>query len=202
MYSQFSGILLAGGRSRRMGGGAKALLSIGGRSIIERVSDVLREIFAHNIVVTNSPKDFEFLGFPMFGDLIPGRGSLGGLYTGLKLCERDYGFLVACDMPFLNREAILYMAERAQDHDVVIPRVSGLLEPLHAIYSRRCLPYIEELLAEEDLKIIHLFQNVNVLEISEEELKVFDPHLLFIMNVNTPDDLRKARELVRDGREE
>jgi len=181
-----------------MGGGNKALLPVGGRSIIERVSDVLREIFAHNIVVTNCPEDFEFLGFPMFGDLIPGRGSLGGLYTGLRLCERDYGFLVACDMPFLNREAILYMIERAGDYDVVIPKVSSLLEPLHAIYSRRCLPYIEELLAEEDLKIIHLFQKVNVMEIPEEELKVFDPHLLFIMNVNTPDDLSRARELASE----
>jgi molybdopterin-guanine dinucleotide biosynthesis protein A len=181
-----------------MGGGNKALLQIGGRSIVERVSDILREVFSHNIVVTNSPEDFEFLGFPMFGDLIPGRGSLGGLYTGLKLCERDYGFLVACDMPFLNGEAISYMAEQAEDYDVIIPKVSGLWEPLHAIYSRRCLPYMEELLAEEDLKIIHLFQRVNVLEIPEEEFKVFDPRLLFIMNVNTPDDLRKARALARD----
>jgi molybdenum cofactor guanylyltransferase len=185
-----------------MGGGNKALLPIGRRSIVERVSDVLREIFPRTIVVTNSPEDFEFLGFPMFGDIVPGRGSLGGLYTGLKLCERDYGFLVACDMPFLNREVISYMLQRAQDYDVVIPKVSGLLEPLHAIYSRRCLPYIEELLVEEDLKIIHLFQNVNVLEIPEDDLKVFDPRLLFIINVNTPDDLRKARELAKDRGDE
>jgi len=202
MYSQFSGILLAGGRSRRMGGGNKALLPIGGRSIVERVSDVLREIFPRTIVVTDSPEDFEFLGFPMFGDLIPGRGSLGGLYTGLKLCDRDYGFLVACDMPFLNREVISYMLQRAQDYDVVIPKVSGLLEPLHAIYSRRCLPYIEELLVEEDLRILHLFQEVTTLEIPEDDLKVFDPRLLFIMNVNTPDDLRKAQELVKDAGDE
>ena len=202
MYSQFSGILLAGGRSRRMGGGNKALLPIGGRSIVERVSDVLREIFPRTIVVTDSPEDFEFLGFPMFGDLIPGCGSLGGLYTGLKLCDRDYGFLVACDMPFLNREVISYMLQRAQDYDVVIPKVSGLLEPLHAIYSRRCLPYIEELLVEEDLRILHLFQEVTTLEIPEDDLKVFDPRLLFIMNVNTPDDLRKAQELVKDAGDE
>jgi len=180
-----------------MGGGNKALLPIGDRPIVERISDVLRGIFEHNIVVTNSPKDFEFLGFPMFGDLIRGRGSLGGLYTGLKLCERDYGFLVACDMPFLNRDVVLYMLERADDYDVIVPRISGLLEPLHAIYSRRCLSYIEELLAEEDLKIINIFHKANVLEIPEEDLKAFDPSLLFIMNVNTPDDLEKARELAK-----
>ena len=180
-----------------MGGGNKALLPIGGRPIVERVSDVLRGIFARNIVVTNSPEDFEFLGFPMFGDLIPGRGSLGGLYTGLKVCERDYGLLVACDMPFLNRNVVIYMLERADDYDVIVPRISGLLEPLHAIYSRRCLLHIEQLFAEGDLTIINFFQKANVLEIPEEELKVFDPRFLFIMNVNTPDDLRKARELVK-----
>ncbi len=185
-----------------MGGGNKALLPIGHRPIVERVSDVLRRIFAHNIVVTNSPEDFKFLGFPMFGDLIPDRGSLGGLYTGLKFCEADYGFLVACDMPFLNGEAISYIVRQTKNHDVIIPRVSGWLEPLHAIYSRRCLPHIEELLAEKDLKIIHLLQRANVLEISEKELQVFDPRLLFIMNVNTPDDLRKARELAKERGDE
>jgi len=178
-----------------MGGGNKALLPIGGRSIIERVSDVLREIFEHNILITNSPEDFGFLGLPMVGDLVLGRGSLGGLYTGLKTCGRDYGFLVACDMPFLNKDVISYMVDRTDDNDVIVPRISAGLEPLHGIYSRKCLPLIEELFAEEDLKIRDIFHKANLLEIPEEELKLFDPALSFLLNVNTPDDLRRAREL-------
>ncbi len=181
-----------------MGGGNKALLPVGGRTIIERVSDVLRKIFEHNILITNSPEDFEFLGLPMFGDLVLGRGSLGGLYTGLKLCERDYGFLVACDMPFLNKDVISHMVDRTDDNDVVLPKISAGLEPLHGIYSRKCLPLIEESFAEEHLKIREIFLKAKVLEILEEELKVFDPALLFLLNVNTPDDLRRARELAEE----
>jgi molybdopterin-guanine dinucleotide biosynthesis protein A len=181
-----------------MGGGNKALLPIGGRSIIERVSDVLREIFEHNIVITNSPEDFEFLGLPMFGDLVSGRGSLGGLYTGLKACGTDYGFLVACDMPFLNKDVISYMVDRTDDYDVIVPKISAGLEPLHGIYSRKCLPLIEELFAEEDLKIRDIFHKAKVLEIPEEELKLLDPGLFFLLNVNTPDDLRRALDLAKE----
>ncbi len=181
-----------------MGGGNKALLPIGGRLIIERVSDVLREIFDHNVIITNSPEDFEFLGLPMFADIVSGRGSLGGLYTGLKVCERDYGFLVACDMPFLNKDVISYMIDRTNDNDVIVPKITAGLEPLHGIYSRNCLPLIEGLFAEEDLKIRDIFHKAKVLEISEEELKPFDPGLLFLLNVNTPDDLRRAHELARE----
>jgi len=190
-----SGILLAGGESRRMGGINKALLKIGDHSIVELVSHVLQEIFSEVLVITNSPRDFEFLELPMFRDIIPGRGSLGGLYTGLKACAGDYAFLVACDMPFLSKEAIMYILERAQGYDVVVPRISGMLEPLHALYSQRCLPYIEELLAAEDLKIIDFFHKAKVLEVPGEDLQQFDPQLLFIMNINTPDDLNEAREL-------
>ena len=181
-----------------MGGGNKALLPIGGRSIIERVSDVLREIFEHNILITNSPEDFGFLGLPMFGDLVLGHGSLGGLYTGLKTCGRDYGFLVACDMPFLNKDVISYMVDRTDDNDVIVPRISAGVEPLHGIYSRKCLPLIEELFAEEDLKTRDIFRKAKILEIREEELKLFDPGLFFLLNVNTPDDLRRARELAEE----
>ncbi len=185
-----------------MGGRNKALLQIGGRSIVERVVEVLRQIFEHNLIVTNSPEDFEFLGLPMFGDIVLGRGSLGGLYTGLKVCGRDYGFLVACDMPFLNKDVIAYMLARADDHDVIIPRISEGLEPLHGIYSRKCLPYIEELFAREDLKIRDIFDKVKTLEISEHELKRLDSKLLFLLNVNNPNDLRRARDLAKNRGEE
>lgn len=178
-----------------MGGVTKALLEVGGRPIIERVVMTLGKVFQEVIVITNTHDQFDFLGLPMFEDLIPGHGSLGGLYTGLTVCSGAHGFLVACDMPFLNARVIEHLAALADDHDVVIPRVTGLLEPLHAIYSRHCVPHIRDLMDRGDLKIINLFSSVDVLEVSESELAVLDPTLRFIMNVNTPGELAAARAL-------
>ncbi len=193
-----SGILLAGGKSRRMGGINKALLDVGGRRIIERAVAVLRALFTEIVVVTNSPEDFEFLRLPMFRDKIPGAGSLGGLYTGLSVTKGDYGFLAACDMPFLLQGPIRHIVNSINDHDVVIPRVQGYLEPLHAVYSRRCLPFIEALLVQDNLRIIDFLSKVDVLEIPDEELKCFDPFFRFIVNLNTPEDLQKARKTARE----
>jgi molybdopterin-guanine dinucleotide biosynthesis protein A len=189
-----SGILLAGGKSRRMGGMNKALLEVGGRRIIERAALVLRELFSELVLITNSPEDFEFLGLPMFGDKVPGAGSLGGLYTGLSVTEADYGFLAACDMPFLLQDPIRHLVNSIDDHDVVIPRLQGYLEPLHAIYSRRCLPFIEALLVQDNLRIIDFLDQVDVLEIPDDDFKCYDPSFRFILNLNTPEDLQKARE--------
>ena len=79
-----------------------------------------------------------------------------GVYTGLRACKGDYGFLAACDMPFLSVDVIRHIANLVQGFDVVVPRISGMLEPLHAAYSRKCLPYIEDLFQHEDLKILDL----------------------------------------------
>jgi molybdopterin-guanine dinucleotide biosynthesis protein A len=193
-----SGIILAGGKSRRMGGINKALLRIGGRRLVERTCAVLTSLFTEVIVVTNSFEDFQFLGLPMVSDLVPGKGSLGGLYTGLKACKHDWAFLVACDMPFLNRDAILHIVSQIRNHDVVIPKIGHNFEPLHAAYSQKCLAHVEKLLAEGDLKIIDLLPNVNVLEVPEQDLRQFDPQLRFILNLNTPDDFKGAEELAAE----
>lgn len=193
--SSISGIVLAGGESRRMGGVNKALLEVGGVSIIERVAASLRKVFEENLVITNTPEAFEFLGLPMVRDLIPGHGSLGGLYTGLCSCQGVFGFLVACDMPFLDPRVMRHMVSLVGQHDVVIPVIAGRLQPLHAIYSRRCIGPIERMMGTNDLSIINLFHEVNVLEVPEKDLVSFDACLRFAMNINTPEDLQRARTL-------
>ena len=195
--SSITGIILAGGASRRMGGVNKALLTIGGRTVIERIVSVLARVFRDVIVVTNSPKPFHFLGLPTYPDIIPGRGSLGGLLTGLHRSGEQGGFLVACDMPFLNDALIRRMIGLVAARDVVIPSIDGMLEPLHAFYSKRCIPHIQALLEADDLKIIHLLTKVDMLEVPEEELIRIDPNLRFAMNVNTPEDFEKAERLAR-----
>lgn len=181
-----------------MGGVNKALLEVGGQPIVERVALILGHIFEEVIVVTNSPREFEFLGLPMFTDMIPGYGSLGGLYTGLHKCMGAHGFLAACDMPFLVESVIRHLVGLAEGHDVVIPRVRGYLEPLHAVYARACIPSIEKLMAAPDLKIIHFLPEVDILEVAEDDLAPLDPDLRFAMNLNTPEDLEKARAIASE----
>lgn len=192
-----TGIVLAGGKSRRMGGHNKALLKIGDRCIVESVCDILSSVLTQVILITNTPDEFRFLNLPMYTDIVPDRGSLGGLYTGLLRCSGCFGFLVGCDMPFLNERVIAYMLGKVPGYDVVIPRINAHVEPLHAIYSKRCLPHLEKLINDRDLSIINLFKKIKLLEVQAKELEALDPGLKFAINVNTPEDLEKARHLVR-----
>jgi len=193
-----TGVIQAGGRSTRMGGRPKALLELGGRSIVERVVAALAPSVDDVLVVTNTPELYAFLGLPMVGDVYPDHGSLGGVYSGLKAAASGSALAVACDMPFLHPEVVRLVAARAAEGDVVIPRVGSQLQPLHAAYAKACLPRIETQLAAGRLKILELLDHVRVIEIAEAEVARFrDPRIVF-MNVNTPDELERARALAAE----
>jgi molybdopterin-guanine dinucleotide biosynthesis protein A len=192
------GVIQAGGRSTRMGGQPKALLEVGGHRIIERVIAALVPVLGDPLIVTNSPELYGFLGLPMVGDVRPDHGSLGGIYSGLAAVAGDAAFTVACDMPFLHPDLVRLVVERAASGDVVVPRVADQFETMHACYARRCLPAIEDELAVGRLKIVGFFSRVQVVEIPESAVRAIrDPALAF-MNVNTPDELDRARDLARD----
>jgi molybdopterin-guanine dinucleotide biosynthesis protein A len=193
-----TGVIQAGGKSTRMGGEAKALLSLGGRRIIERVVEAVAPAVDDLLVVTNTPELYAFLGLRMVPDVHPDRGSLGGIYSGLAAAAGDAAFMVACDMPFLHPDVVRLVVERAGAGDVVIPRVGDQLETLHACYAKTCLPHIEERLLANRLKIVGFFERVRVVEIPEAEVaRHRDPALVF-MNVNTPDELARARALAAE----
>ncbi len=199
--SNVCAVILAGGKSSRMGGTNKALLKIMGKSIIERQIEILDEIFSETMIITNSPDCYKFLGKPIFMDIIPGKASLGGLFTGLMSANKPHCFFVACDMPFLNQQIINLMLTNVDEHDIVIPKISGKFEPLHAIYSRKCIPFIEKLISSDKLQIFGFFDQVDVCEIKGSELRKIDPFLSFTINVNTPEDLEKAtRKLILERR--
>ena len=190
-----TGVIQAGGKSTRMGGRPKALLDLGGRRIVERVVDAVAPSVSDLLLVTNTPDLYAFLGLPMVGDVHPDGGSLGGIYSGLKAAAGDAAFTVACDMPFLHPAVVRLVVERAGLGDVVIPRIGDQLETLHAAYAKSCLPHIEERLAAGRLKIVEFFERVRVVEIPEAEIaRLRDPAIVF-MNVNTPDELDRARVL-------
>ena len=190
-----TGVVQAGGKSARMGGRPKALLELGGRRIIERVVDAVKPAVDDLLIVTNTPELYAFLGLPMVADVYPDHGSLGGIYSGLRAAPGDTAFTVACDMPFLHPDVVRLVVERAGSGDVVIPKVGAQFETLHAAYAKSCLQPIETRLVAGRLKIVGFFDDVRVVEIAEREVARYrDPALVF-MNVNTPEELERARQV-------
>lgn len=179
-----------------MGGRPKALLELGGRRIIDRVADVMRQVADDLLIVTNTPELYASLGLPMVPDAFPDHGSLGGIYSGLLAAGGDAAFTVACDMPFLMPEVARLVTDRAAEADVVVPRVGEQWETLHACYGKACLAPIETRLRAGRLKIIGFYDDVRVLSIPAGEVARFRAPEVVFMNVNTPEELEAARVLL------
>ncbi|MCI0812879.1 MAG: molybdenum cofactor guanylyltransferase [Chloroflexi bacterium] len=203
-----SGIVLAGGRSRRLGR-AKALEPFQGEPLIRRVIDRLSRITDDLVFVVNdheqasalpiSSRDID-LTYDIVIDKYPDGGSLGGIYTGLLAANSQWAFVVACDMPFLNVELMRHMLSMRDGQDVVVPRTDGYPEPTHALYNKSCLPFIEKRLKRDDLKIARFFDEIRVRFLEEAEVRGLDGDLLSFFNVNTQDDLDRALTLAAEGR--
>ena len=133
-------------------------------------------------------------------DIFPGKGSLGGIFSGLSAAQGEWGLVVACDMPFLNIPLFRHMLALRAGFDVVVPVVDGRPEPTHALYSQRCLPHIEHRLQIDDLKIARFFDAVRVNFVSEKEIDTLDPEHLSFFNINTAQDLEQALVLASQGR--
>jgi molybdopterin-guanine dinucleotide biosynthesis protein A len=194
-----SGIVLAGGQSSRLGTD-KSLVNVKGKPLIEQIVGKLARLSDDVLIVTNSPQRYNHLGARLAGDIYPGKGALGGIYSGLRAAANVYSLVVACDMPFLNLNLLRYMILLAREHDVVIPRIGGFSEPLHAIYSKSCLEPIDRLLDRGGLKIIDFFSEVQVRYVEEDEIDIFDPQHLSLFNVNTPSDLEVMKKRVGKGK--
>ncbi|MBH0206650.1 MAG: molybdenum cofactor guanylyltransferase [Nitrospira sp.] len=194
MIGDVTGILLAGGKSKRMGEDKRFLL-VGEQTLFERTLAVLRSIFQTVCVVIAQDSPPLEAEVPVFRDLVAGCGSLGGLYTGLKQAHTEYVFVVACDMPFLNPILVRYMVSLRDKTDIVMVRLEQGLQPTHALYSRRCLPVIEGMLHTRQLKIQDLatHQSLHTRLVAESELRKIDHEGLSFINVNTPADLDAAR---------
>ncbi|GAB4502623.1 MAG: molybdenum cofactor guanylyltransferase [Anaerolineales bacterium] len=187
----FSLVIQAGGKSSRMGRD-KALLPFGGQTLIERVIARLAPLADEILVTTNRPADYEFLGLPLFADILPERGALGGLYTALKSARSPLVAIVACDMPFASPQIFTRLTALAAAADVAIPRSAAGLEPLHAVYRREsCLPAVEQSLQDNEWKVIAWFARVRVATLESGELARLDPSGQAFLNLNTPEEWEK-----------
>jgi molybdopterin-guanine dinucleotide biosynthesis protein A len=197
---QVSGVILAGGVSRRLEKN-KALARIGGKALIERVIDSLAPLTTEALAVVARPEQAAGLLLPpsvrVVSDRYPGGGSLGGIFTGLDASAEPWSLVVACDMPFLNRELLLHLIGESANVDAVVPCLGGQPEPLHALYSKACLAPMERMLRAGELKIAPLFEAVRVRYVDEETIDRIDPRHLSFFNINTQADLEEAARLLQ-----
>lgn len=189
--------ILAGGNSRRMGTD-KSFALLGDKTIFEHVLSRIQSLELPTILITASPEKYAQYTLPMYEDSLPGKGALGGLYTAIQVSESDFTLCVACDMPFLNVVLLQYLLELcSSDWDVVVPRIEGRSEVMHAVYNKNCLEAIREQLTQGKLRASGFYDSVRVRYVDEAVIRQFDPDLRSFMNVNTPDDLETANRLMR-----
>jgi molybdenum cofactor guanylyltransferase len=196
VISDVTGVLLAGGKSQRMGQD-KRFLAIGEETLFTRSLAVLRSVFPRVLVVIAQDSPPLESDAPVLRDLIPHCGSLGGLYTGLKQAETEWVFAVACDMPFLGAATIRHFIELRREADVVMAKLQHGFQPMHALYHRNCLPIMESLIQAQEFKIQRLADHpaLRVRLVTPEELGLLDPEGRSFFNVNTPTDLEAARSI-------
>jgi molybdopterin-guanine dinucleotide biosynthesis protein A len=199
MPDSVSAILLAGGKSSRLGTD-KAKVKLNGESVmIGAIAKKLSEV-SDDIVVSSNSRRYDDITVPVrwVADVKPGAGSLMGLYSGLLAVKHDYAIAVACDMPFINIELLKYMMSLPRDYDALLPRIGDKTEQLHSIYSKSCLPEMERFLESGRLKITAFLGEINVKFVPEDIINKYDPQHLAFFNVNTAEQLKEAQNILKN----
>ncbi len=204
MNAQSEGIttvLLAGGRSRRMGYDKRDMV-IGGRLLLKHLIGELRSLNTELLVIANDPDYFAPLEVRVFRDIYPG-SSLGGLYTGLYYATTEKIFVTACDMPFFNPEVARAVIQKSRGYDVGVVKTASGLEPLFACYSKKCLEPMQQQLGQGNYRIHALLQQLQkclrVREVTPEELTHITGIASAFININRPEDLVWAQRLLDTG---
>jgi len=198
-----TGVMLAGGMNSRFSGRNKAFLPIGGTPVIERVHDAFLGLFDEIILVTNDPRAYLKYDFTIVSDVFPLRCSLAGIHAGLFYAKNPHVFFSPCDTPFIKKEMIQTIVSRIDpEADAVIPETSQGLEPLCAVYSKRCLHVVEERLKQKKLKIFDVVKKRRVKKVPEKILRAVDPDLDSFININSPEDFKQCRSRFESRGEE
>ncbi|MYF97579.1 molybdenum cofactor guanylyltransferase [Candidatus Poribacteria bacterium] len=184
----------------------KALMRLGDDTLIEHVIQRIRSVTNQQLLITNSLDEYAHLNIPMHSDIVPNCGALGGIYTGLTYATNEVSFCVGCDIPFLQEKLISYLVSIIGEYDAVLPYTiekcpsnadnpESKLQTLCAVYSKRCLPIIESMLKESELRVHALQERANVLCISPEVWKKYDSEGYSFFNINTPEDFEQAQSI-------
>jgi molybdopterin-guanine dinucleotide biosynthesis protein A len=207
MYRDTTGIILAGGRSSRMGSN-KALIPIGGMSVIERIVELLAPLFPTLILSTNSPAEFEFLGLNAVADLQHDVGPLAGIHAGLSASTTYRSFVIPCDVPLMTEAVIRLLVDAPTDCPVTVARADGCLQQLPGVFHRSCVPEIENIIRERSAdseiktngkrrgcRITDLFDRIDV-RVVDVESEIPGYVAGTFMNMNNAADLEEVRRLI------
>ena len=193
LLADCTGALVAGGHASRLHGLAKGLLQIESEPIVARSLRLFRQIFSTAVVVANDAAPYAAFGAPVVPDVIAGKGAPSGLHAALTTARTDWVFTAACDMPFLAPEPIMWLATRREGVRAVVVLWHGQLEPLHAFWSRACLPLVERMLREGNPSMWMIAIAVGAKLVLEEEWRLVDPDGRAFANANTPEDAARLR---------
>ena len=186
-----AGIVLAGGKNSRYHGFDKSFLKKGKSTFIGHTLCIFRELFTEIIIITNQPHAYnKFAEAIITEDLIKDIGPLGGIYTALKTTTQPAIFVVSCDMPYLDQSMIKLLSKHYElsQPDILMPRINGDIEPLHAIYSKKIIPFIEKNIDIGNYTIRDVFPLVNIQYI---DMPSTPANVKYFTNVNSPDDFEK-----------
>ena len=188
--NQVAGVILAGGKSSRFGSN-KALALHQGDALIQTIARRLAALFPETLLITNTPEEYGFLGWPMAKDLYPGCGPLAGIHAALRTVSHPRIFVCGCDMPLVNPELIRFLCELEGDHDIVLPWLDEGPESLYAVYSKKALPIIEEQLSKNQYKIGMVFEKLRIRKVTSEEILQIVPDFTTFQNINHQHDLAR-----------
>jgi len=189
LEKDITGVILVGGKSRRMGRD-KAFLRVAGMPLFEITLDLFRDNFASVMLVGNREERFAEYGLPVLPDIFPG-SSLGGLYTGLYHARTDFVFVSSCDLPFPSALVLRHLCSLRHGFDAVVPMTDHGYEPLFALYSKSCLGPIKAQLETGEFCAYAYYPQIRVRYVQPEELAPLDRDGRAFMNLNTPDEYAK-----------
>ncbi len=183
-----SAVILAGGENRRMPV-LKAFIEVGGEKLIERNVRIMKDLFEDITIVTNQPEAYTYLEVPMLGDVYDIRGPMTGIFTALLNSSKQWIFVSACDMPFVNTDLIKHMSTVRKGFDAVVPMLQGKAEPLFSFYSKRLLTSMEKTVLGDNKSLKDFLDMKRVQYIPTDQIKKFDPEASSFINLNTPQDV-------------
>ncbi len=193
-----SGVILAGGRSSRMRFN-KAFALISGRPVISIIVDKFNPLFDETIIISNEPELYEHLGVTIRPDIYPQLGPVAGIHSGLYHASNNKVFVLGCDVPFMNMELVKFMLSKLGDYDSVVPEIDSFLQPLAAVYSRKCLPVLADCLENNKCKLIRIFEDLNTVVIKRDEIEQFGIVEEIFLNVNDIEALKLATRIAGEA---
>ena len=184
----------------------KALMCLGDEPLIVHVIRQMESVTDELLLITNEPNLYSALKLPMYADILPDMGTLGGLHAGLTYAANSAVICVGCDMPLLQPNLLSHLPTLLGDYDAVVPyvqvpdRSASVFQTLSAVYSKQCLPVIDGMLAAGELRVHALYDRIQTRIVQPREWQVFDPRGLSFFNINTPEDFEKANKYIGEDR--